>query len=141
MGEVKIGVVGYSAQKFDEEKAKEYIRNAFDRIDKTYPRMKKVIVSGLTYMGIPGLAYEETRRRGWKTVGVAPEEANSPRYRKFPVDEEIIVGKKWGDESSAFLTMLDVLVKIGGGKQSKKEAEEFQKTGKPLFEYQLEPEQ
>lgn len=37
-------------------------------------------------------------------------------YECFPVDEEIIVGKEWGDESETFLDRVDILVKIGGGK-------------------------
>jgi len=36
----------------------------------------------------------------------------------WDVDEEYIEGENWGDESEKFLSMLDRMVKIGGGNQS-----------------------
>ncbi|HLG28284.1 MAG TPA: hypothetical protein VI423_10905 [Paenisporosarcina sp.] len=148
MTTIRIGVVGYSGQKFDENEAQDLIAGTFDAIEMRWPDRKthpgkravtlteKVIVSGLTDVGIPALAYREAVRRGWKTVGIACEKAKE--YDLFPVDKKIIVGKEWGDESETLLNNIDVLVRIGGGKQSLREVKQFQETGKPVIEHELE---
>lgn len=48
-----------------------------------------------------------------------------------------IYGKEWGDESELFLKNVDILVRVGGGKQSLKEVENFKLTNKPIIEYDL----
>jgi hypothetical protein len=130
---MKIGIIGYSAQKFDEDKAREIINMLYDS-NKNIPNI--TIVSGLTNIGIPKIAYEEAVKRDWKTVGIACEKAND--YEIFPVDKKIIVGDDWGDESNTFLNSIDVLVKIGGGEQSKKEFEHAKEMGLKVFEFSLE---
>jgi len=130
---MKIGIIGYSAQKFDEDKAREIINMLYDS-NKNIPNI--TIVSGLTNIGIPKIAYEEAVKRDWKTVGIACEKAND--YEIFPVDKKIIVGDDWGDESDTFLNSIDVLVKIGGGEQSKKEFEHAKEMGLKVFEFSLE---
>ncbi len=135
LDEVHIGVVGYSLQHFNEEKAAAIIGAAFDELDMLYVGKIKVVVSGLTNMGIPSLAYQEAVSRGWRTVGIACEKAN--QYKLFPVDKQIIVGKKWGDESPTFLNSIDVLIRVGGGEDSIKEVNAFKQMGKPVYEYEL----
>ncbi len=135
MNEIKIGVVGYSKQKFNEREAMRMIKEAYDIIDKRYAGKPKAVVSGLTDIGIPALAYREAVSRGWRTIGIACAKAKN--YDCFPVDEELIVGNKWGDEIPLFLKSLDVLIRIGGGKQSMNEVNMFRKTGKPILEYDL----
>ncbi len=133
--EVHIGVVGYSLQHFNEEKAAAIIEAAFDELDIIYVGKIKVVVSGLTNMGIPKLAYQEAVSRGWRTVGIACEKAN--QYELFPVDKQIIVGKKWGDESPTFLNSIDVLIRVGGGEDSMREVNTFKQMGKSVYEYEL----
>ena len=60
-----VGVVGYSELKFDITRAKEYIKTAFDKVAERYGGRDIVIVSGLTDLGIPGLAYHEAKKRGY----------------------------------------------------------------------------
>lgn len=139
MDELKIGVVGYSAQKFAEGEAKRMISEAFDNLESQYPDRPKTIVSGLTDLGIPALAYREAVRRGWKTVGIACSKAEE--YDCFSVDERMIVGYKWGDESETFLNSLDVLVRVGGGNQSTRETAEIKNRGKQVIEFDLPAEQ
>jgi len=129
-----IGVVGFSQPEFDKEKALEYIIEAFDDIssDKDGPYS---VVSGLTDLGVPAIAYKEADKRNWKTVGVACSKAND--YDVYPCDETIIEGKDWGDESDKFLSMIDILVRVGGGKQSKKEVEMAKSRGIKVLEYEL----
>ena len=131
---LKLGIVGYSAQKFDIKKAKKIIKKEFDYFEKIYGK-DVTIVSGLTALGVPKIAYEEAKIHGWKTVGIACSKANE--FEKFPVDEEIIVGKEWGDESKTFLESIDLLLKVGGGKQAKKEAQIAKDLGMQVAEYDI----
>lgn len=133
---LRIGVMGYSSQKFNVEEARRLISKSFDELSKECQDCEISVVSGYTKLGIPALAYEEAVRRGWGTVGVACEKAND--YEVFPCDEIYIVGKNWGDESPFFLNKCHVFVRIGGGKQSHREAEQAKAMGKQVFEYELE---
>ena len=90
-----------------------------------YPKIE--IVSGYTDYGIPALSYALSKLhcKGYynhidcTTTGFAPKEAVSNILCK--VNKVIIVGEKYGDESEEFVDYIDVLIKIGGGKQSIKE--------------------
>jgi hypothetical protein len=57
-----------------------------------------------------------------RTVGVSAKQALRVRAGVYPVDERVIVGDRFGDESDAFLARIDVLIRIGGGAQSRREA-------------------
>jgi hypothetical protein len=113
----KVGFIGYSAKKFDENKAKDAIKLIFDELEPYKNQME--IVSGLTNMGIPKLVYEEAVKRGMKTVGIACEKAYDEEC--FDVDKKIIKGTEWGDESDTFLKYINILIKLGGGKQTEEE--------------------
>lgn len=65
-GVFRVGVVGFSGAPFDKEKGRRAIVAAFDAVAESFsPRPLSVeIVSGLTLMGVPQLAYEEAARRG-----------------------------------------------------------------------------
>ena len=135
MDNLKIGVVGYSWQKFDEAEALRKLREAYDTLERQHPQEQKAVISGLSDIGIPALAYREAVSRHWRTVGVACSKAK--QYACFPVDETVIVGEEWGDESATFLDSLDVLIKVGGGKQAIAETNAFKERRKPVLEYQL----
>lgn len=132
---VRVGVVGYSARKFDKKKGLGFLREAFDEIERKYGK-NIMIVSGLTDLGVPALAYREAVKRGWKTSGIAC--AKAEKYDTFDVDEKIIVGKEWGDESQTFIDSIDLMIRIGGGKQSHKETKIAASQGLPTREYELE---
>ena len=91
---VRIGVVGYSGTPFDRKEGRALLIALLDRVVGLHPADEYVLVSGLTDMGIPALAYREAAERGWKTVGIACERAK--RHRCYPVDQRILRGKKWG---------------------------------------------
>jgi len=124
---LRVGLVGFSGQKFDENLAKQYLVVAFDEIQQKHPSRKMVLVSGWTDVGIPALGYREAQRRGWTTVGIACKKAEE--YERFPVDQSIVVGENWGDESEEFLKSIDIMVKIGGGKQSERECQTAKQRG------------
>lgn len=134
--ELRIGVVGYCPPtKFDEVEARHMIVEAYDQIEKLYPDTSKAVVSGLTNVGVLKIAYQEAQKRKWRTVGIAC--AKVTEHELFPVDEKIIVGENWGDESSAFLSAIDLIIRIGTGKQSITETEETKRRGKRVLEYDL----
>lgn len=118
-----VGVVGYSSGEFDEELARHYLSVCFDFLMQCYGNIE--IVSGLTWQGVPGICYEVAKDKGLKTVGIACSKASE--YKCFPVDEVIIVGDNWGEESETFLNRIDVLVRAGGGEQTARETELFKK--------------
>jgi len=136
MKEIKIGVVGYCPPtRFDETKARQMVCEAYSKLQAMFPEDTITIVSGLTNVGVLAIAYEEADRRGWKTVGVACRKAME--HPLYAVDEKIIEGENWGDESSTFLTLLDGMIRVGGGKQSLRETEVIKAAGKPVIEYEL----
>tara|TARA_Y100000034_G_C6897479_1_gene414153 strand:- start:1980 stop:2432 length:453 start_codon:yes stop_codon:yes gene_type:complete len=143
--DIKVGVVGYSAQEFDVQHAQACIEDAFDKVEAIYSfRVKNfdhriICISGLIDIGIPALAYREAVKRGWQTAGVACSLAED--YECFDVDEKFIVGDQWGEESDTFLGMIGVMIKIGGGKQSDDEMRKHKENGLPVFEYVLEADQ
>jgi hypothetical protein len=134
---INVGVVGYSGGKFNEDIAKALLAIALDVVEENHEDKEYALVSGLTDLGIPALAYRAASKRGWKTVGIACAEADE--YDCYDVDEKIIEGENWGDESETFLNKLDVFVRIGGGKQSMEETEaaKAKKSIKAVYEYDL----
>lgn len=132
----RIGVVGYSTQAFDTDRAVQSLRAAFTLITADGAE-NYVVVSGLKDIGVPALAYREAERRGWATEGVACFRAYE--YDCYPVDSKIIVGTDWGDESEEFLSRCDVLVRVGGGGQAFLEADAFYALGRTVYEYDLPP--
>lgn len=133
MTNLKIGVVGYSAQRFDETEACQALDRLFDQASDG--RRDVTVVSGLTDLGIPALAYRIAAQRGWRTSGIACSKATD--YDCFPVNEKKIVGTNWGDESETFLRECDVIVRVGGGEQSFAEAAQFKARGGVVYEFDL----
>lgn len=133
---MKVGVVGYSDDScFDHDIAKALMVIAMDIIEKTHKKDKYELVSGLTNMGIPKIAYELAEGRGWVTVGLSSAEAKN--YDCYDVDKEIIEGEKFGDESEKFIDYIDCLIRIGGGKQSMKETKMAKDKNMKVYEYDL----
>lgn len=111
------------------------VLDAFNTIAAENPGSDIEVVSGLTDVGVLAIAYEEAFQRGWRTVGIACKKATE--HRLYPVDEQIIVGENWGDESPRFLASIDMIVRVGGGKQSANEVEAVKNAGGRVLEYDL----
>jgi hypothetical protein len=136
MTQLKIGVVGYSGRMFSTDEAQRLLEELFDQVIHEHPKATSfVVVSGLTALGIPDLAYHEAVRRGWQTEGIACSKAKE--YKCFPVDKCTIIGNKWGEESEFFLSNIDVIVRIGGGIQSLAEVQAFEDRGGKAYEREL----
>ncbi len=139
---IRVGVVGYSGQKFNKIKAWELLKEGFEQIKSDNHQNKLMIISGLTDMGIPSLAYYIARQNDWNVGGIAPEVAL--KHKWFPMsndgDELVISGVDWGDETPKFLDSIDVLLRVGGGVQALYETQLANKRGMKVYEYNLEVE-
>lgn len=136
-----VGVIGYFSQKFDETEAEEILEDALNDIEEEYIDTGDfediAIVSGLVNAGMNRIAYKVADFHGYKTIGIAPEEAKD--MDNYPVDEIVWSGVEFGDESEDFIDAIDVLVKIGGGAQSQKELEIAEEDGDiSILEYDLD---
>ena len=127
----RIGIVGYSGQKFDTVKATAILKEALSL--RAVNHQECAVVTGLTDLGIPAIAYRVADSLGMILVGVACKKAQD--YKCYDVHETVIVGEDWGDESEMFLSRIDELIKIGGGNQSAAEYAAFQG---PKEEFELE---
>lgn len=142
---LRIGVAGYSGQKFNKDRAQQLLEQGLDKIVAEHPEATDyVLVSGHTDYGIPPMAYREAVKRGWKTKGIACGKVNEkdddgqPKLKLFPVDESVAVGTNWGDESKTFRDDCHLLLCVGGGKQTIAEAADFELHGKKVYRYELE---
>lgn len=138
--ELRVGIVGFSAQKFDLVLAEQLIRKEFDELLLSFSEEPAdiEIVSGYTDLGIPGLAYKLAREYGFGCVGIACQKAKN--YECFPCDIVILddTWLNWGDESETFLDYCHMFLQFGGGKQSKAEMEEAARQGKKIIYHELE---
>lgn len=138
MSTLKIGVVGYSGQRFDVNEARQLLRLAYDAVVADYPDITDVwVVSGLADLGIHSIAYREAVARGWKTKAIDCQRAR--KYVPFPVTE-LVMKEGWvnrGDETFAFLQEIDVIVRIGGGLQAQDETKIFAEGGGRTYEHHL----
>lgn len=131
---MKIGVVGYiNNNKFNKNEAIDLIQKVFNELDHKFKDIK--LVSGLSYTGIPGIAYEVADDLGWNLIGIAPYEVFN--YQLYDVDKYFIVGKFFGDESDVFLKNIDMLITFGGGNQTKDEVKKFQERYPNKFCYEF----
>ncbi|GAB4581060.1 MAG: hypothetical protein Fur0022_38050 [Anaerolineales bacterium] len=124
---LKIGVVGYSRTNLPEAQARTLLQACFKAfiVRAKVDRLQVEVVSGLTNAGIPKIAYELASQWQVKTVGISAREALEAECGIFPVRKQMIIGQKFGDESSYFIQYIDCLARIGGGKQSLREVEMF----------------
>jgi hypothetical protein len=125
---VKIGIVGHSSDNIDEALGSRLLDRMISAMTKHNINCKDShieIVSGLTNIGVPKLAYKIADKLKYIKVGISAEQAYEVKCGVYPVDKEIIVGQKFGDESSVFIEYIDCLVRVGGGKQSANEVRLF----------------
>ncbi len=135
---LSIGVMGFSKQKFNTDLAFRNLSQSLELIGQlASPAIPIEVVSGLTYLGIPGMAYDIAFANGWKTVGIAC--ALAQEFECFGCDDIVIVGKRWGAESRRFIKRCDIFIRVGGGKQSFKKIAMAKALGKTVIEFDLEP--
>jgi hypothetical protein len=89
---MKIGVVGYSSTKFDLNLAVKMMQSAFDIFVSKNAEENIEIVSGLTNIGVPKIAYQLADRRNFITVGISAEQAFQVHCGVYPVKKQ---GNSW----------------------------------------------
>lgn len=122
---MKIGIVGFSSSQFDKKMAILKLRNILEELTQGKDLSTFEIVSGYTNMGVPRIAYRLADDMGLKTIGFSAKQALKVKCGVYPVKEVILIGERFGEESEKFIEYIDVLVRIGGGPQSRKEVELF----------------
>ncbi len=142
---IKYGIVGFSRNQFDKTEAKRILNDIFQKIHTEYSDKNVEIISGYTNSGVPKIAYELANQYGFKTVGYSAKQALKVRSGTYPVDQVILKGEKFGDESDDFVRYIDYLIRVGGGSQSRHEVAMFKKihdddlnTSQILEEYEVE---
>ena len=124
---IKIGVVGFSRNQFDKLEATRKLKSILWTLAKDKNPQSFELVSGYTASGVPKIAYILADELGIETVGFSAKQALNVRNGVYPVKKVILVGQKFGDESEKFVEYIDILIRIGGGKQSRHEVTLFQK--------------
>jgi hypothetical protein len=124
---LRIGVVGFSKPDFDHAHATALLEQSMSTFLQYFaitPEYAEV-VSGLTDAGVPRIAYQYAVANGMKTVGISASKALHVASGVFKVNLQILEGAEFGDESERFIDYIDVLIRIGGGPQSRREAAMF----------------
>jgi len=119
---LRVGLVGSSNEAFDHEAARFVLNAIFDSLAiqwTPHAPASLALVGGLTDVGLCAIGYRLARDRSWSTRGVAAFAALSHAW--FEVDQALFAGDQWGDESQSFLNEIDVLVRVGGGPQARRE--------------------
>lgn len=122
---MKIGVVGFSRSSFDKKTAILKLRNILEFLAEGKNPKEIEVVSGYTNMGVPRIAYRLADDMGLVTVGFSAQQALRVRAGLYPVQKKILVGERFGDESEAFIEYIDILIRMGGGPQSRHETALF----------------
>lgn len=123
---MKIGIVGFSSKHIDEGLGAQLLEQEISKIVSLHTSEHHVeIVTGLTNIGIPKLAYQIADKRCFIKVGISAQQAYQVKCGVYPVDRVIIVGEVFGDESQTFVDYIEYLVRVGGGKQSAHEVALF----------------
>ena len=123
---MKIGIVGYSSNHIDEVSGAQLLEREIAKIISSGLAVDTVeIVTGLTNIGIPKLAYQIADQKLYTKIGISARQAYQVKCGVYPVDKEIIIGEVFGDESQTFVDYIEYLLRIGGGKQSAHEVHLF----------------
>ncbi|MEN0061277.1 MAG: hypothetical protein AAGA48_03950 [Myxococcota bacterium] len=132
-----VGIVGFSGSWAHNARkdAKQVARNALTGLFRRQsnagqPPADLWCVSGATNFGVPALAYEVSTELHIPRIGLTAREAL--RYKLAELDVLTLVGRRFGDESRAFVDLCDVFWMIGGGSQSEAEMRLAAKRGKPI---------
>ncbi len=143
---MNIGIVGYSSDQIDQTGAYALLEQSMLQLVALHapkaPPADIRIISGLTNIGVPKIAYQIASKLGYRTVGLSAARALKVKCGVYDVDERIIIGREFGDESLEFVTRIDYLIRVGGGKQSRHEMGLFKGKcavlGRSVAEYLIE---
>ena len=131
---LRIGVVGFSRNQFDQAAARNILGRELRRLQRDHPEKTIEIVSGYSRCGVPLIAYELADLLEMQTVGFSARQVLKVRSGLYPVKKVIIKGEQFGDESYDFVRYVHGLIRVGGGPQSRREVRLFKTLhrGRPL---------
>jgi hypothetical protein len=89
-----------------------------------------IVVSGATNRGVLQLTYEACESLKIRAMGITSDA--TLKYDVGKMEYLIPIGKDWGEESPAFISLSDEFIIIGGGNQAKREVEAGSQAGKPV---------
>jgi len=141
---LKVGIVGYSGQKFDVAKAERLLRIEFDDLIQSFSFEPEdvEIVSGYTNIGVPEIAFRLAKEYGFTTRAIANQKDLQPKYNGQRASVNcVVLNDEWverGQESAYFIEHCHMFIQIGGGKQSFAEMEEAVRQGKKVIYHPLE---
>ncbi len=120
-----------------EERERRLVDEALDVL-KHY---RVAILTGGTIYGFPLTATGVARQKGFKTIGVFPKTAHDKGQVIAELDLALCVHPSichsaWGDESSVFAKLLDVVIVCGGGAGTLIEVAHLLKMNEGLKKYQ-----
>lgn len=135
-----IGVIGQSSQSSTyEEEVWDKVSTELSRIG--HGKDDVMVLGGLTDTpSAHRAAYMIARRKGWKVGGIACEKAKKVKWFPMNQDGDVlkITGKHWGDEMEEFLSRVDILVRVGGGKQAAEDVAKAYDKNIPVVEVDLD---
>lgn len=137
---IGVGLIGFSGnfKRNTRDDAELITRRALTRKvnDLVSERSPELVyfISGATDLGVPRVGYSVAKGLGCTTVGVTAGAAM--RYSLAELDYLTVVGKKFGDESEAFVSCLDELWVFGGGQQSLDECKLAREAQVPITVFQ-----
>lgn len=92
--------------------------------------LELVMASGATNNGVLAQAYDLCAELGILAMGITSNRALA--YEVGAMNFVVPVGSRFGDESEAFVELCDEFLVLGGGDQSRREAEAALERGKPV---------
>ncbi len=126
---MRIGIVGTSKYNIDQQEAYDVLCKVLDQVVGKKLKKKKVIEIVTGSGAVPNVAFNIAMERGYLFTYHTPWKGLKPKYRNDPkVFKTIIVGQYFGDDSVEFIKYIDVLIRVGGGKQSHNEVTMFRNT-------------
>jgi len=131
-GDVVMGFVSTSGSVTDTHRLERIAYPLMHGIDSSRVSPHKIVpLGGLTDLRGISVGYSAARMAGFETAGIMSWEGTDLPLSKG-VNEMIIVGDEWSDESDDFLDLIDILLVLEPGRQGRDEARAAAARGIPV---------
>ena len=111
---IRIGVIGYGHQDFDQEAARQHIGRELRRVFRRHLGRKIELVSTYHDSGVARIAYELAEKLDMITVGFAPREVLETGQALYRVKKVILQGKQKGEAAHELVRYVHGLIRVGG---------------------------
>ncbi|HCT84244.1 MAG: hypothetical protein DKM50_05480 [Candidatus Margulisiibacteriota bacterium] len=117
---IRVGFAGNTGRKTDLGLHNQILSGLIDNIRPSFFTQMEA-VSGMTNVGGVRAYYEMAKENNISRSGIMSSKGIG--YKLADCDNMVVWGNEWGSESNIFLSSSDVLLVLGGGDQTAKEAE------------------